>query len=128
MSILSVETKGDFEKTLSWLKRIKFEKLMKSLEEYGEKGVEVLSNATPRRTGKTASSWGYRIDQTPTSVKITWTNSNLAKDSIPVALLIQYGHGTARGGYIQGVDYINPALEPIFEEITEKIWKEISEL
>ena len=128
MSILSIESKGDYEKTLSWLKRIKFEKLMGKLQEYGEQGVNALANATPRRTGLTASSWSYEIEQTPTTIKITWTNSNLAREAIPIALLIQLGHGTRTGGYVQGIDYINPALKPIFEEITNNVWKEITQL
>jgi len=128
MSVFSTETKGDYSKTLSWLKSIKFDRLMKKLEQYGEEGVEALSNATPRRTGVTAESWGYKIEQTPTSIKITWTNSNLAQGSIPIALLIQYGHGTRTGGYVQGIDYINPALEPIFEDIANNVWKELTKL
>lgn len=128
MSILSIETKGDFSKTLSWLKKIKFDKLMSRLESYGEQGVMALESATPRRTGKTAASWSYEIEQTKDSITISWHNSNMARDAIPIALLIQYGHGTGRGGYVQGVDYINPALKPIFEEITNNVWKEITKL
>ena len=128
MSILSLESKGDFSKTLSWLKRIKFDKLMTKLNEYGELGVTALSNATPRRTGLTASSWYYVIEQTPTTIKITWKNSNMTREAIPVALLIQNGHGTRTGGYVHGIDYINPALRPIFEEIVNNVWKEITKL
>ena len=128
MSILSIETKGDFSKTLSWLKKIKFDKLMSKLASYGEQGVMALESATPRRTGKTAASWSYEIEQTKDSITISWHNSNMARETIPIALLIQYGHGTGRGGYVQGVDYINPALKPIFEEITNNVWKEITKL
>lgn len=128
MSILSTETKGDYSKTLSWLKSWRFDRLMKKLDKYGAEGVAALAEATPKRTGKTSESWNYEIEQTPTSVKITWTNSNLAREAIPVALLIQYGHGTRTGGYVQGVDYINPALEPIFNKIADKVWKEIADL
>lgn len=128
MSILSTEAKGDYSKTLSWLKSLKFDRLMRKLNQYGAQGVEALSNATPRRTGMTADSWNYIIEQSPNSVKITWTNSNLAKESIPIALLIQYGHGTRTGGYVQGRDYINPALQPIFDDIANNVWKEITKL
>lgn len=128
MSILSISAKGDFSKTLSWLKRLKFEKLMDKLKMYGDQGVIALSNATPKRTGLTAGSWSYEIEQTKTSITITWKNSNMARDAIPIALLIQYGHGTRTGGYVQGIDYINPALKPVFEEITENVWKEITTL
>lgn len=128
MSILSVSSRGDYSKTLSWLKRAKFEKLMDKLNAYGEQGVMALQNATPKRTGLTATSWYYEIDQTPTTITITWKNSNMAREAIPIALLIQYGHGTRTGGYVQGIDYINPTLKPIFEEITENVWKEITRL
>lgn len=127
-SILSTSTKGDFEKTLSWLKRLKFERLMRKLESYGEQGVAALANATPVRTGLTATSWSYEIEQTGTSITITWKNSNLAREAIPIALLIQYGHATRTGGYVQGLDYINPALKPIFDEIITNVWKEITKL
>lgn len=128
MSILSISSKGDYSKTLSWLKRMKLDKIMDKLNAYGEQGVMALQNATPKRTGLTASSWYYEINRTPTSISITWKNSNMAREAIPIALLIQYGHGTRTGGYVQGIDYINPTLKPIFEEITNNVWKEITRL
>lgn len=128
MSILSISSKGDYAKTLSWLKRLKFEKMMDKLNSYGEQGVAALSNATPKRTGLTASSWSYEIEQTSTTITITWKNSNMAREAIPIAILIQNGHGTRTGGYVQGIDYINPALKPIFEEIAENVWKELTKL
>lgn len=128
MSILSISSKGDYAKTLSWLKRLKFEKLMDKLNAYGEQGVTALANATPRRTGLTASSWSYEIEQTPTTITITWKNSNMAREAIPIAILIQNGHGTRTGGYVQGIDYINPALKPLFEEIADNVWKELTKL
>ena len=101
---------------------------MDKLNSYGEQGVAALSNATPKRTGLTASSWSYEIEQTSTTITITWKNSNMAREAIPIAILIQNGHGTRTGGYVQGIDYINPALKPIFEEIAENVWKELTKL
>ena len=88
-------------------------------------GVDALREATPRDTGKTANSWDYIIEETPDSVTITWTNSNENR-SIPIALLIQYGHATRKGGWVSGIDYINPALKPIFEEIAKSAWEEVT--
>ena len=85
-----------------------------------------LTASTPVDTGKTASSWSYEIRKTNSSISIVWKNSNIV-DGVPIAVVIQYGHGTATGGYVQGVDYINPALQPIFERISKEIWKEVTD-
>lgn len=126
MSILTYKTKGSFENTNKFFKKMSQKNIFKSLEQYGEEGVAALAAATPVDTGKTASSWSYEIRQTDSSVSIVWKNSNIV-DGTPIAVILQYGHGTATGGYVQGVDYINPALRPIFDKITKKIWKEVTD-
>jgi len=126
MSILTYKTKGSFENTNKFFKRMSQKNIFKSLDKYGAEGVAALAAATPVDTGKTASSWSYEIRQTDSSVSIIWKNSNIV-DGTPIAVILQYGHGTATGGYVQGVDYINPALRPIFDKITKKIWKEVTD-
>lgn len=117
---------GDLKGTRGFLNRLKQDRFVDRLDKYGQMGVKALRDATPRDTGKTADSWGYVIEQNKDSVTITWTNSNENR-SIPIALLIQYGHATRNGGWISGIDYINPALKPIFEQIATSAWKEVSE-
>ena len=126
MSMLVFKSKGSFEKTKGFFKKASDKRIYKSLEQYGEEGVAALAAATPVDTGKTASSWSYEIRQTKSSTSITWKNSNIV-DGVPIAIILQYGHGTATGGYVQGVDYINPALRPIFERIADTIWKEVTD-
>lgn len=118
-------TGGDFSKTISFFKRIiENTKKLDYLNEYGKRGVELLSAYTPKRTGKTAASWIYEITKEDNSqVTITWKNTNI-QDGVNVAILIQYGHGTGWGAYVQGIDYINPALQPLFDEMAQTIWKE----
>ena len=118
-------SKGDFSKTDTYLKKMLKMDLGTRLSEYAQKGVKALEEATPKDTGLTASSWSYSIERTDNSITISWTNSNFNK-GVPIALLIQYGHGTGTGGYVTGVDYINPAMKPIFDEIEEYIMKEVS--
>lgn len=126
-SPISFSFKGDHSKTKKWLDRLKHRRFMKNIEQYGEWGVQALTDATPKRTGKTAASWSYVIERTSNAVTITWTNSNKNKGE-NIALLIQMGHGTSKGAYIQGRDYINPALKPIFEQIADAAWKEVTEV
>jgi len=96
-----------------------------NLDRYGQAGVDALSSATPLDSGETASSWGYRIKKRKNSVVIEWTNSNVV-DGVPIAVILQYGHGTRNGGYVQGRDYINPAIRSIFDQIAADVWKEVS--
>ena len=117
--------KGDFSKTDSYLKKLKQKRYFNALDKYGQAGVQALSEATPVRTGKTADSWSYEIQTTSESVSIVWTNSNVNK-GVNIALLIQLGHGTGTGGYVAGVDYINPTMKPIFDEILAEVWKEVT--
>ena len=118
--------KGDFKSTEKFLFKLYSHNFFDSLKYYAEKGVKALASVTPVDTGKTANSWGYEIKAEKDSVSIVWTNSNLAESGTPIALLIQYGHATGSGGYVQGTDYINPAIKPIFDEIEKGVWAEIT--
>lgn len=120
------EHKGDFRKTMSFLERAKETVKMGILDKYGREGVRALSENTPRDTGKTAESWEYTIERTADAVRIIWTNSNTTPEGIPIAVLIQYGHATGNGGYVEGLDFVNPALKPIFESLAKEAWKELT--
>ena len=122
-----LEVKGDFSKTYKSLKDLSLfstYKLMGILEKYGEEGVMALQSTTPKDSGLTASSWSYDIEVEKDLITISWNNSNI-NDGVPIAVLIQYGHGTGTGGYVEGVDYINPAMHPIFKQIADSAWKEV---
>lgn len=126
--MIRIKSTGNFRKTRKMLKKaIKANDIDEALAAYGEIGVELLAAATPVRSGTTASSWGYEIEKNDGSVKLVWTNSDMVGTRYKwnLAILIQYGHGTGTGGYVQGIDYINPALRPLFEEIADSIWKEV---
>lgn len=118
--------KGDFKSTEKFLFKLYSQNFFKTLDYYAQKGVKALASVTPTDTGKTASSWGYKITAKKDTVSIIWTNSNLTESGTPVAILLQYGHGTGSGGYVQGQDYINPAIRPIFDEIEKGVWAEIT--
>ena len=120
-----VKQKGDFSKTEKFLNSISKKLYYRNLQKYAEQGVAALASATPIDSGSTANSWDYEIRQTKNSVSIYWTNSNVNK-GVPIAVIIQYGHGTRNGGYVQGRDYINPAMRPIFDKIAENVWKEVT--
>lgn len=115
---------GDFSKTKNFLKQLTGSQKKLSLDEWGRRGVEALSSATPVDTGKTASSWSYIIESTRNGVRLSWINSNV-NNGVNIALLIQYGHVTRSGAYVQGIDYINPALRAVFNNIAEEAWKEV---
>lgn len=117
--------KGNFTKTTNFLDFIKKQKFLMSLDKYGQKGVDALRNATPVDSGTTANSWGYRIDKSGSGATITWINSNINK-GVPIAIILDVGHGTGNGGYVKGRHYISPAIQPIFDEIAENAWKEVS--
>ena len=121
---ITYSCKGDLKKTENFLKK-SMELRFEELETYGQQGVDALSKATPVDTGLTASSWYYEIKRSNNSVTIEWKNSNIV-DGVPIALIIQLGHGTRNGAYVQGVDYINPALKPVFESIANNAWNEIN--
>lgn len=123
--MISVRQKGDFRNLEKFLKKNKQISFRSILEEYGRKGVDALRLATPVDTGKTANSWSYDVEIKQDEAIITWSNSNTPY-GVPVAILIQYGHGTRNGGYVQGIDYINPAMKSIFEDLANKAWKEVT--
>lgn len=123
--ILSITQKGDFAKTDSFLHTIRQVHYRHKLEKYGRKGVEALREATPKESGKTADSWSYVIEEEPGKTSVYWKNSNVNK-GVMIAIILQYGHGTRNGGYVQGVDYINPALRPIFDAMADEVWKEVT--
>ena len=118
--------KGNFEKTESFLQKMREKIFFRQLDKYGRRGVEALAAATPVDTGKTRDSWKYRIDRTEDSVSIVWLNDNVEK-GIPIAIILDCGHATGTGGYVAGRHYISPAIEPIYKEILEKVWKEVTE-
>lgn len=122
---ISFRQKGDFRKTERFLKRARDADFFERLEEYGREGVEALSSATPVGTGLTAGSWSYEIRKTADDCAIYWTNSNVVDGWFNVAIGLQYGHGTGTGGWVEGIDYINPAIQPIFERIAEDVWATI---
>lgn len=126
-SIITYTHKGDLPKTESFLKKLMKQDLTSILHKYGKLGVSALAAATPVDTGKTASSWDYTVTVNKGSATIAWTNSNV-NNGVPIALLIQYGHGTGTGGYVQGRDYIKPAIQPILDDLTKALWKEVTEL
>lgn len=117
--------KGDFRKLNSFLERIKEILKRGELDKYGREGVKALSQSTPVDTGKTANSWYYNIERRNGSLTISFHNSNI-NDGVPIAVILQYGHGTKNGGWVQGRDYINPAIQPIFDKIADEAWKEVT--
>jgi len=122
---MSFETSGSFKNTENFLQRMLKREMFNNLEKYGKEGVDALASATPVDSGLTAGSWKYEIIKTNKTYTIRWINTNLV-DGVPVAILLQYGHGTGNGGYIQGRDYINPALKPIFDKIANNVWKAVT--
>lgn len=115
---------GNFKKTNRFLERALETVKLGDLDKFGRAGVEALRMATPRDTGLTAESWDYRIVREKDNVRIEWVNSNVVR-GIPIAILLQFGHATRNGGYVQGRDYINPAIQPIFDQIANDAWKEL---
>jgi hypothetical protein len=119
--------KGDFSKSLKYLEKAKGVVRLSDLDRYGREGVAALSSATPVESGLTASSWYYEIVRTKESVSINFSNSNI-QNGVPIAVILQYGHGTRNGGWVQGRDYINPAIQPIFDKIANDAWREVTKL
>lgn len=123
----SITLKGSFDKIDRFFDRVLNRKIITILERYAKQGVDALVAATPVETGETALSWGYEIFENNGNFQIYWTNSNIVS-GYSVALLLQYGHGTGTGGYVEGIDYINPALKPIFQKIADAAWEEVTRL
>lgn len=122
---IHITCSGDFSKTMKFLNRLQNKDYMNILAEYGKRGVDALRAATPVDTGKTADSWYYEIEGDRNKTTISWNNKNV-NDGVVIAMILQYGHGTGTGGYVQGTDYINPAMKGIFDALANECWKEVT--
>lgn len=116
---------GSLDKTMKFLQTVQKLDISKIITAQAARGVNALASATPRDSGLAAVSWDYEIRRTSNSISIVWTNSDV-ENGYPVAVMIQYGHGTGSGGYVQGIDYINPAIRPVFKDIAETVWKAVT--
>lgn len=125
--MITFRHKGDFSKSFRYLERVKNVVRLGDLDRYGREGVAALASATPVDSGLTASSWYYEIVRKNGSVSIVFNNSNI-QNGVPIAVILQYGHGTRNGGWVQGRDYINPAIQPIFDRIANDAWREVTKL
>lgn len=125
--MISFRQKGDFSKLTRYLERAKEAVKLGDLDRYGREGVAALASATPVDSGLTASSWYYKIENKSGSATITFYNSNINK-GVPIAIILQYGHGTRNGGWVEGRDYINPAIRPVFDKIAKDAWEEVTKL
>lgn len=123
--MITFESSGSFNNTESFLRQLARQDIKSVLDAFGQAGVQALIEGTPRDSGIAAESWGYEVYETKTGCGITWTNSDI-ENGFPVAIMLQYGYGTGTGGYVQGQDYINPAMQPIFDRIAEKVWKAVT--
>ena len=123
--MISFRQKGDFSKLTNYLERMKEVVKIGDLDKYGREGVAALESATPVESGLTARSWYYEIEHKDGSATIIFKNSNI-QNGVPIAVILQYGHGTGTGGWVQGRDYINPAIQPIFDKIAENAWREVT--
>ena len=121
---ISFTSKGDFSKTIKFLNKVKNVKINDILSKYGAIGVNALSQATPKDSGVTSRSWNYKIEVNNNNASIVWYNTNVVK-GVNIAVILQYGHGTRNGGWVEGTDYINPAMKPIFDKIANQVWKEV---
>lgn len=124
--MIRVTTSGSFDQSLAFLQRMKSRQEFAGLAKYGPIGVATLQQATPKDSAKTADSWYYEIVDRPGYYSIHWLNNNVTPQGDPIAVLLQYGHATRQGGYVEGRDYINPALKPIFDQIAADMWKEVT--
>lgn len=125
--MITFRQQGDFSKLTRFLERAKEAVRLSDLDKYGRAGVAALTSATPVDSGLTSQSWNYEITHKDGSTTISFTNSNI-NNGVPIAIILQYGHGTGTGGWVEGRDYINPAIQPIFDQIADEAWKEVTEL
>lgn len=123
--MITFQQKGDFSKFSNYLKRVQRAAKVDILDQYGKAGVAALSSATPVDSGLTASSWYYRIERNTNSARIVFLNSNI-NEGVPIAIILQYGHGTGTGGWVEGRDYINPAIQPVFDKLADSAWREVT--
>jgi hypothetical protein len=124
-SLFSLVLKPHRHITERYLEKLQSQDYYKVLDECAQRGVAALQAGTPKRTGLTAASWGYEIQVGSGVTTISWTNTNVTRDGDPIAILLQYGHGTGTGGYVAGLDYINPSIRPVFDEIADAVWKAV---
>lgn len=125
--MISIRHKGDYGKLTRYLEKVKSTARVSILDKYGRAGVDALAAATPVDTGLTARSWYYQVESNANSATITFCNSNINR-GVPIAIILQYGHGTRNGGWVEGRDYINPAIQPIFDKIVDDAWREVTKL
>lgn len=125
--MITIKQKGDFSKFTNYLEKLKKASRMNILNKYAQEGINALSSATPVDTGRTASSWEYKIEYGTGSSSIVFYNSYINK-GVPIAIILQYGHGTGTGGWVEGRDYINPAIRPVFDKISNAAWEEITKI
>lgn len=125
--MLAVVSKGDYKKAEKYLTDVKDAIRLSLLEKYGNIGVQALMAATPKKTGTTSASWYYKVEDDGEVSTLSFFNSNVNK-GVPIAIILQYGHGTGTGGYVAGTDYINPALKPVFDQIINDFWEEVTNL
>lgn len=123
--MITVTTSGSFDNTERFLRRMSNGDIFNALSGYGEQGRAALAEATPKDTGRASDSWSYEVVKSKGLWQIIWSNTD-QENGFPVAIMLQYGHGTGTGGYVQGVDYINPAIKPIFDKIAEAAWREVT--
>ena len=123
--MIRFESKGDFSRSIKWLTKLQRAEFYNRVNAIAAQGTSALASATPVDSSKTAQSWSHEVKITRTSCRVEWYNSNV-NQGVPIAIILQYGHGTGTGGYVAGRDYINPAIRPIFEKIAEDVWKEVT--
>jgi hypothetical protein len=123
--LISFVVTGSFKRTEQFLRKVSRLDILGVMNQYGRVGVAALSGATPTETGRAASSWGYEVSRKGGLYTITWTNSDI-ENGFPVVIMLQYGHGTGTGGFVQGQDFINPAIRPVFDNIADKVWKAVT--
>lgn len=126
--MIKFEHKGNFNKIWNFLRAPHLERIAQILSSYGREGVNALSLATPRETGQTAASWGYEVVVSKNYASLYFTNRNVTSSGVPIVVLLQYGHATGTGGYVQGRDFINPTIRPIFDNIADRAWREVAQL
>ena len=125
--MITFRQKGDFSKALGFLEKAKGLVNLSILDKYGREGVAALASATPFDSGETARSWYYEVERRKGSASIVFCNSNI-QNGVPIAIILQYGHGTRNGGWVEGRDYINPAIQPIFDRIVDELWREVTKV
>lgn len=123
--MFSASSSGSFAKTEAFLRKVQALPIERIIEPYAQAGVDALESATPTETGRAAGSWGYTIEKSGGNYTISWTNNDI-ENGFPVVIMLQYGHGTGTGGYVAGRDFINPAIRPIFDKISEAVWKAVT--